>query len=160
MTVAGGGPLFDIGVHCLDTLRAVLDDEVASVKAHLDPVPTAAVTETTAHLSLRFSRGTPASIFCTYASPVRIRMLEVICREAIITLPDFTAPSGTLVVTALRGKEGLPGERVVEHFDVPNPYTHEVTLFSDAILHGTAHPLDGRNGLANMRVLEEALRQC
>jgi hypothetical protein len=35
-----------------------------------------------------------------------------------------------------------------------------VTLFSDAILNGTGHPLDGANGLQNMRVLEDALRQC
>lgn len=158
--VAGGGPLYDIGIHCLDTLRYVLDDEVASVKAHLDPRPTHATTETSALLSLQFSRGTPASSFCTYASPVRIRMLEVMCRDAIVSLPDFTAPAETLTVTVLKGSGGLPGDVMTERVDIPNLYSREVTLFSDAILNGTGHPLDGANGLQNMQVLEDALRQC
>src|SRR3954468_11047654 len=32
-SVAGGGPVADIGVHCIDTLRFVLQDEVARVTA-------------------------------------------------------------------------------------------------------------------------------
>ncbi len=158
MRVAGGGPLFDIGVHCLDTLRYVLDDEVDSVLAHLEPRPTAAVTETTAHLSLRFSRGTPASIFCSYASPVRRRLLEVVCSDAIIALPDFSASGETLTLTLHRGRNGQPAETLTERIAVPDLYRLEVGLFSDAIVHGTAVPLPGRNGVQNMRVLEAAMQ--
>ena len=32
-SVAGGGPIADIGVHCIDTLRFVLQDEVTRVTA-------------------------------------------------------------------------------------------------------------------------------
>jgi hypothetical protein len=31
--IAGAGPIFDIGVHCIDTLRFVLNDEVTRVSA-------------------------------------------------------------------------------------------------------------------------------
>ncbi|HEX9006120.1 MAG TPA: Gfo/Idh/MocA family oxidoreductase [Bacteroidota bacterium] len=155
--LAGGGPLFDIGVHCLDTLRYVLDDEVASVLAHLEPPPTAALTETTAHLSLRFSRGTPASIFCSYASPIRRRSLEVICRDAILTLPDFSASGETLTLTVCKGQDGRPDETLTEQITVPDLYRLEVSLFSEAILDRSAVPLPGANGLRNMRVLEAAM---
>ncbi len=73
-SVAGGGPVFDIGVHCLDTLRFILGDEVASVKSELDPWPTEQRTESTAHMLLRFhggAIGTHFLLLCrTYATDV------------------------------------------------------------------------------------------
>ena len=38
--LAGGGPVYDIGVHGLDTLRFILNDEVVSTKSDLHPRPT------------------------------------------------------------------------------------------------------------------------
>ncbi|MGA9119473.1 MAG: Gfo/Idh/MocA family oxidoreductase [Bacteroidota bacterium] len=157
--VAGGGPLYDIGVHCLDTLRFVLQDEVTSVKAHLDPTPNPRTTESTAALTLRFARGTPASIYCSFASPVRRRLLEVVCRDAILSVPEFTANQEKLTLSIVEGRGDQPPRVLVEEFETPNLYTLETELFSLSLLQGNEVKLSGENGLRNMRVIEEALRQ-
>jgi xylose dehydrogenase (NAD/NADP) len=157
--VAGGGPLYDIGVHCLDTLRSVLADEVASVKAQLHPTPNERTTESTAVLSLRFSAGTPASIYCSFDYPLRSRMLEIVCRDAILTVPEFTGYQDSLSLRIAERRGGQEPRETAQEFDTPNLYTREVELFSMAILEGGDLELSGENGLSNMRVLEEALRQ-
>jgi len=155
--VAGGGPLYDIGVHCLDTLRYVLDDEITSVRAHLSPVPTSVRTESTANLSLRFSRGTLGSVFCSYEYSGRRRILEIVCLDAVITVPDFTASGEPFVVNVVQGNGDSPDERTSQTFPAANLYTAEVDLFSRSILSDKPVELSGENGLQDMRVLEAAM---
>jgi predicted dehydrogenase len=52
MRFAGGGPLFDIGVHCLDTIKSILDADTISVSSLLEPKPTKSRTELTAEVAL------------------------------------------------------------------------------------------------------------
>ncbi len=60
---AGAGPLFDIGVHCLDTIRFVLnDDHAVSVNSLTNPEGTPHSVETTSVLTVQFSKGTLATI--------------------------------------------------------------------------------------------------
>ena len=158
MRTAGGGPLFDIGVHCLDTLRYLVGDEIASIRAHLEPLPTAETTESTANLSLRFSRGTLGSVYCSYESSVRRRYLEVVCRDAVISVPEFTANNEKLAVNIVKGNGDLPSDRATEKFGGVNLYAREIDLFAEAILNDGEYELTGENGLRNMRILEETLR--
>jgi 1,5-anhydro-D-fructose reductase (1,5-anhydro-D-mannitol-forming) len=154
--VAGGGPLYDVGVHCLDTLRYVLDDEVESFSSQVHPCPTASRTEETGAILMRFSRGAIGSIFCSYVMPVRSRILEVVCSEGVVSAPEFTVPNETLTLTVTRGKNDRLVSLVPERIEVPNLYTEEVTHFSDCILNDTQPVLSGKSGLENLRIVEEA----
>ncbi len=155
--VAGGGPVFDIGVHCLDTLRYVLDDEVVSLKSELEPRPTGGVTESTAQLLLRFSRGIIGSVFCSYRSPIRRSSIEVVGTEGMVAATDFTLGSADLELTITMRGDGTSAVERVERFAVPNLYVQEVSSFSRCILEKKEPDLSGGNGLANQRVLNEAL---
>ncbi len=155
---AGGGPLFDIAVHCLDTIRFLLGDEVVSVRAHLEPPPTSDRTESTAHLSLRFSRGVLATIVTSYEAPFRRSLLEVTGTDGRVSAEDFTRSGITTALEITPGVNGEQGNRQREPVEVHNLYEDEVTRFSSAILDGTPVPVPGEEGLANQRVLEEALR--
>jgi len=157
--VAGGGPVFDIGVHCLDTLRSVLGDEVVSVRSILDPVPDALTTESTAQISLKFSRGTPASIYCSFASGVRRSFLEVIGTHGMVSLLDFTVGSRQAEVVWVRGTAEQGPVTNVERVAVPNLYELEVAMFLEAVRTGTPPLLSGENGLANQLVIDEAMLQ-
>jgi 1,5-anhydro-D-fructose reductase (1,5-anhydro-D-mannitol-forming) len=155
--IAGGGPVFDIGVHCLDTLRYVLDDEIVSLKSEAEPRPTKSLTEASAYLLLRFSRGTLGSIFCSYLSPIRRSFIEVVGTEGMVAATDFTLGDADLQLTVTtQGNGPLPNQHV-ETFIIPNLYIQEVSQFSRCILEGGEPDLSGGNGLANQRVLDQAM---
>jgi predicted dehydrogenase len=156
--MAGGGPVFDVGVHCLDTLRFVLDDEVVSVRAELEPKPTDDQTEEVAEIALRFSRGTIAAIHCSYRAPIRRKQFEVVGEDAILSAADFTIGETTLPMTVSLGSHDEPAKARVEHVEVPNLYVEEITHFSDCILTNREPILSGQNGLANQRILDQVLQ--
>lgn len=157
--VAGGGPVFDIGVHCLDTLRFVLDDQVASVKSHLHPAPTGSVTESTGSLSLRFGKGTPGSIYCSFEGPTRRTFIEIIGTEGLISASDFTLGDRTIPLTVGKRKDGNSLETRTEEIAVPNLYVEEITNFSNAIL-GNGEPfIPAEVGFENQRVLDAAMNE-
>lgn len=155
--VAGGGPVFDVGVHCLDTLRYVLDDEVATVNAVLDPVPTQEVTEKSAHLTMKFSRGTIGSVFCSYDAPVRRKDIEIMGTEGRLLAEEFTVGSITATLRIDGGKDSHPVAPRVETFAVPNLYVQEITNLVEAVRTGAPLVSPGANGLANQRVLNRAM---
>lgn len=155
--IAGGGPVFDVGVHCLDTLRFVLDDEVETVRAVLDPIPTASKTEESAHLGLRFSRGTLGSIFCSYAAPVRRKEIDILGMDGRMTSDDFTVGGITTRLRIDMSRDDRPAEASVETIEVPNLYVEEIAHFVKAIRTGSPLLTPGENGLANQRVLDGAI---
>jgi predicted dehydrogenase len=156
--VAGGGPVFDVGVHCIDTLRYVLASEPSAVSAALWPVPTASATEESAFVSLQFPDGVLASVFCSYTAPFRRVMLEIIGTEGVITVPDFTVGDQPGRLTLTRGKGDRPAGVTVEELAVPNLYIEESTMFTVWILGGGQEPeLSASNGLLNQRIIDRAL---
>jgi predicted dehydrogenase len=156
--IAGGGPIFDIGVHCLDTTRFLLDDEVISVKSQLDPAPSAVTTESTAQLALKFSGGTTAGIFCSYVAPIRRTYIEVIGEKGILSAENFSWSGNTLLLKVMLGENDKIIESREETIVVPNLYEKEVTLFSKCILNNTTSPIPGEEGLKNQRVLDAAMK--
>jgi len=155
--VAGGGPVVDVGVHCLDTLRFVLDDEVQTVRAVLDPAPTARRTEESAQLALQFTRGTIGSIFCSYAAPVRRKEIDILGMDGRMTADDFTVGGITTNLRIDMSRDSSPAEPKEEIFEIPNLYVEEIGHFVDAIRTGAPLQTPGENGLANQRVLDQAL---
>jgi predicted dehydrogenase len=156
--IAGGGPIFDIGVHCLDTTRFLLDDEVISVKSQLDPAPSPVTTESTAQLALKFSRGTTAGIFCSYAAPIRRTYIEIIGEKGILSAENFSWSGNRLTLKVVIGENDKVIETREENIVVPNLYEKEITLFSNCILNKTASPIPGEEGLKNQLVLDEAMK--
>jgi 1,5-anhydro-D-fructose reductase (1,5-anhydro-D-mannitol-forming) len=157
--IAGGGAAFDIGVHCLDTIRYLLDEDVISVKSQLAPIPTEHRTEQTSLLALKFSQGTPASIYCSFVSSYRRSIIEVLGQEGTLSAESFTASNMTIPLKIVLGKNGMAAETREEIIVVPNLYEKEVTLFSESILNNTAVPIPGEEGLKNQRVLDKAMEE-
>jgi predicted dehydrogenase len=155
--VAGGGPVYDVGVHCFDTLRYVLGGEPSAVTGTLWPAPTAASTEESAFVAMQFPEGVMASVFCSYTAPFRRVILEIIGTEGIITVPDFTSGDQLGRLTLTRGKGDRPAGATAEEILVPNLYVEESTMFTDWILGGQEPEINGSNGLLNQRILDNAI---
>src|SRR5271165_5001295 len=82
--LATGGPLADIGVHCIDTLRFVLGDEVRAVstRAHYD---SHSVLEASAATVLEFASGTLATVSVSARSPYQT-FLEVAGETGVLSV--------------------------------------------------------------------------
>jgi 1,5-anhydro-D-fructose reductase (1,5-anhydro-D-mannitol-forming) len=156
---AGGGPTFDIGVHCLDSLRFVLDDEVISTHARLMPPPTELRTESSSIVSLKFAKGTIGSIYTSFETPVRGTYIEFMGRKAMISAREFTIVDSTPTLTIVYGAEGKAVRTVQEHFTIPNLYEMEVSHMSECILNKCEPVIGGENALKNQIVLDAAMRQ-
>lgn len=156
--VAGGGPTFDVGVHCLDTIRFILDAEVQSVQGILMPPPSDMSTELVSQLLLRFSREVMATIFTSYKSPLRESRIEILGTEARVSAIDFTIGGRKADLRIERRSPSGTPATIIEQIDVPNLYVEEINHFSDSVLNGTPPLLSGENGLLNQRTLDTALR--
>jgi 1,5-anhydro-D-fructose reductase (1,5-anhydro-D-mannitol-forming) len=157
--IAGGGPTFDVGVHCLDTLRFILEDEVVSVQKELKPKPTVDKTESSSQLLLRFSKGIPATIFTSYETPLRQSYLEILGTEARISAIDFTINAATAALKIEPRSEKRPPEFIAEQITVPDLYVDEVNQFSDCIINDKEPLLSGFNAMQNQRVLDVVMHE-
>jgi predicted dehydrogenase len=105
---AGGGPLFDIGIHCLDSMRFVLnDDQVIKVNNLMNPQHTETGVEKTSLLSFQFSKGAIGSVYSSYESSYRQSFIEFYGTKGSISAFYFT-PSNTPVTLEIKiGKDGF-----------------------------------------------------
>src|ERR1700740_935666 len=72
--VAGGGPIFDLGVHCIDALRYILRDEITEVSTISHSDEESGQVEAAATLTLRFASGLIASVPVSYRTEYRTPM--------------------------------------------------------------------------------------
>jgi predicted dehydrogenase len=155
--LAGGGPVFDIGVHCLDTLSFILADQVKTVHSDLTPSPTSTATERTAILGLQYAKGTLATITCSFEAPARHINIELIGTDGLAQATDFTLSGTRVRLEVIRRTETIETPRETTDFDVPNLYADEVTAFSNCILTDSESPVPGIDGWHNQKVLDLAL---
>lgn len=156
--VAGGGPTFDVGVHCLDTMRYILGAEVQSVDGILVPRPSDLTTELISQLLLRFADDVIGTVFTSYNSPLRESRIEILGTEARVTAIDFTVGGRVSELKIEKRNPASNPDLITEQIDVPNLYVEEVNHFSDSILNGSPALMTAENGLLNQRTLDAALR--
>jgi predicted dehydrogenase len=151
--LAGGGPIADVGVHCVDALRYVLQDEVVRVSARGMWDAASGGVEAAAVLTLEFARGTLGAVLVSMRSDYR-------------TPIEFIGETGVL-----RADDGLNVERpinlqfrrdgkVVENEVVSNTfaYARQVDMFSAAVRGEAKFPAPGEEGWQNQEILDAAFR--
>lgn len=157
---AGAGPLFDIGIHCLDSMRFVLnDDHIVNVNNMMNPQHTETEVEKTSLLSFQFSKGTIGTVYSSYESSYRQSFIEFFGTKGSISAFYFTPSNTQATVEIKMGKEGLIDSIQREEISVPNLYELEISHFSDCILNDTSPIVDAKTSLHNQHILELALNQ-
>jgi predicted dehydrogenase len=151
--VAGSGPIGDVGVHCVDALRYILQDEVVRVTARGLWDERSGAVEAAAILCLEFFRGTLGTV-------------QVSTRADYRTPMEFVGEGGVL-----RADDGLNVERpinlhlrrdskIVETEVVSNKYAYarQVDMFAAAVRGEGVFPVPGEQGWQNQEILDAALR--
>ena len=151
--VAGGGPIFDIGVHCIDALRFVLRDEVVRVSATAARDERSGTVEAAASLTLEFSRGTLASVPVSFRAPYRTPM-EIVGEQASLRAADALNVEYPIEIQLVRERAIVESKTVSNHL----AYALQVDAFADAIGGKSQFPVPGEEGWQNQRILDAAIR--
>jgi predicted dehydrogenase len=152
-SVAGAGPIFDIGVHCIDSLRFILQDEVVRVSASAATDQRSGDVESAAALTLEFSRGTLASVLVSYRAEYRTP-IEFVGETGVLRADDAFTVEHSIELQLWRN--GAVAESQTVSNDLA--YALQVDAFADAIEGKTKFPIPGEEGWQNQEILDAALR--
>ena len=109
---AGGGALADVGVHCIDALRFILQDEVVAVDARgLFDVASGDV-EAASGLLLQFARSTLGSVFASYRSPYWTA-IEIVGETGTLRAASAFSVEEPVRTELWRGRELVDTERTI-----------------------------------------------
>ena len=152
-TLAGGGPIADVGVHCVDALRFILQDEVQTVSASANSDKDSKDVEAAAALALKFQSGTLAAVLVSMRADYRTPM-EIVGEEAVLRADPALSVEEPIKIELRRGG------KVEKTEDVSNKlaYARQVDAFADAVEGKAPFPVPGEEGWKNQLVLDAAYR--
>ena len=151
--LAGGGPIADVGVHCIDALRYILQDEVVEVTARGFSDQHSGDVEAAAVLALRFARGTLGSVMVStrveYRTPI-----EIVGDQGALRGMDALNVERPIHLQLLKGG------KVVETEEVFNggAYARQVDEFAAALEDRVPFAVPGEQGWQNQVILDAAYR--
>lgn len=150
--LATGGPLADVGVHCFDTLRYVLGDEVQSViaQAHYDSYW---VVEASGTALFEFASGTLATLSVSARAPYQT-LLEVIGDHGILSAVNALNVDHPVTLELRRGFDVAERRQVLND----HAYTAQVEAFAAVVEAGKPFEIPGEEGLQNQLILDAIFR--
>ena len=150
--LATGGPLADVGVHCFDTLRYILNDEVQSVMAQAT-YDSHWIVEASGNTLFQFASGTLATMSVSARAPYQTP-LEVIGEDGMLSATNALNVEHPITLELRRGFD------VIERSEVFNDraYTAQAEAFADAVESGRPFEIPGEEGLHNQLILDAIFR--
>ncbi len=152
-SIAGGGPIADVGVHCIDALRYILQDEPRRVTAVGHPDEQSGDVEAAAVLTLEFGRGTLATVLVSVRAHYRTPL------EIVGDAGALRADEALNVERPVRLELWRNGQRIAEE-TVSNQlaYAKQVDSFAAAVEGREVFPVPGQEGWQNQLILDAAYR--
>jgi predicted dehydrogenase len=152
-SVAGAGPIFDIGVHCIDTLRFILQDEVVRVNASANRDERSGTVESAAALTLDFSRGTLGTVLVSYRAEYRTP-IELVGDAGVLRAEDGLTVDHPIEIQVRKND----GKLLRQSANNKLAYALQVDAFADAVENRSKFPVPGEEGWQNQEILDAALR--
>ncbi len=166
-SMAGGGPIADVGVHCIDALRYLLQDEPRLVSALGRPderclgerrlgergLEQSSDVEAAAILTLAFQRGTLATVLVSTRARYRTP-LEIVADAGVLRANDALSVERPINLELWR-----EGQRAAEE-TVSNQlaYARQADSFAAAIESREVFPVPGQQGWQDQLILDAAYR--
>lgn len=156
LSAGEGGPLYDIGIYCLNAARSLYrlePEEVFGWHVHGDDKRFLEVPQTTSAL-LRFPEDRLATFSCSFGA-ARIGWYEIAGTEGSLRLDPAYGIAEELDHHLTRR-----GRTKTRRFAARDQFAPELLYFSDCILTGREPEPSGEEGLADVRVLEAIERSA
>lgn len=151
--LAGSGPIGDVGVHCIDTLRYILQDEVVRVGARGMWDADSKDVEAAAALTLEFSRGTLGAVLVSTRADYRTP-IEFIGEGGVLRADDGLTVDRPITLHLRRNGTVVESETISNQY----AYARQVDMFAAAVKGEAAFPVPGEQGWQNQEILDAALR--
>ena len=151
--IAAGGPIADVGVHCIDALRYILQDEPQGVSAHAQRDEGSGRVEAAAILTLAFRRGTLATVLVSTRAQYRTP-LEFVGDKGTLRADDGLRVDPPVSLELWREGKLLGTEAASNRL----AYALQVDAFADAVEGSRPFPLPGEEGWQNQIILDAAYR--
>lgn len=151
--VAGGGPVADVGVHCIDLLRWVLGAEVAKVAATGARDRDSGTVEAAASVALGFENGCVGAVEVSFRSEYHTS-LEIAGEEGRLRADNALLLTAPVAIELARG--GAVTER--EERSNASAFRDMLEAFADAVEGKAAFPVPGEEGVKNQAVIDAAYR--
>ena len=152
-SIAGGGPIADVGVHCIDALRYILQDEVQRVTAVGRSDERSGDVEAAAVLTLTFQRGTLATVLVSMRAPYRTPV-EFVGADGALRADDGLTVDRPITLELWRDRQVVGTETISNHL----AYARQVDSFADAVERLQRFPVPGEEGWQNQIILDAAYR--
>ena len=150
--LATGGPLADVGVHCFDTLRYILADEITSVMAQAQ-YDSHWVVEASGTALFHFAGGALGAMAVSARAPYQT-LLEVIGEDGILSAVNALNDEHPITLELRRGFDMVESREVLN----ADAYTAQVEAFATAVESGTPFEIPGQEGLQNQLILDAIFR--
>jgi predicted dehydrogenase len=151
--IAGGGPIVDVGVHCIDSMRHILADEIVRVHASAASDKNSGDVESAAVLSLEFARGTLGVALISMCAEYRTP-LEVTGGAGTLRAMDAFSVDRPVEIELWRAGNLIEKETKSN----ADAYARQVDAFSAAVEGKAAFPIPGEEGWQNQQVLDAVYR--
>jgi predicted dehydrogenase len=152
-SIAGGGPIADVGVHCLDALRYILQDEPWRVSAAGRSDEGSGDVEAAAVLTLEFRRGALATVLVSTRAHYRTP-LEIVGDAGVLRADDALNVERPVKLELWRDGHLATEETVSNQL----AYARQVDAFAAAVEGREEFPVPGREGWQNQIILDAAYR--
>jgi glucose-fructose oxidoreductase len=150
----GGGPLYDIGIYCINAARHTLSEDPLEVwaTAAKSRDPRFREVDETVVGAMRFKDERLASFTCSFGAADRSTYAVTGTRGSITLDPAYEYAEGLAYSLKV-------GERKrTKKFAKSDQFAPELLYFSDCILNNREPEPSGLEGLADVRVIEAMLR--
>jgi predicted dehydrogenase len=164
--MACGGPIGDVGIHAIDALRFLLQQEVLAISTIARGDQTGSSPENpprssnsereleqSAALTLEFSRGVMANVQVSFRAQYRT-LIEVVGESGVLTAESgLTVDRPVTIVHHSAGK--IISQQVVSNADA---YSRMLDAFSATVDGTGSFASTGDDGVQNQRILDAAFR--
>jgi predicted dehydrogenase len=152
-SLACGGPIGDVGVHCIDALRYVLGEEVESISTLATKSQPQDQVEATAAMQMQMTGGILANVTVSARTPYRT-LIEITGSEGVLIAENGLTVDRPIEIVLRRGGD------VVETATVNNAdsYTRMLNAFAEAMHGGKPFAATGADAIRNMAALDAAFR--
>jgi len=152
----GGGPIYDLGVYCINAARYLFKaepEEVVAWNIGRDGQRFKDVPATTTAV-LRFPGDRIASLTCSFGAADR-SAFEVVGSKGVVKMDPAYEMPGTLKAELI-----VSGRTRLRTFKKRDQFAPEIAYFSDCILKNREPEPSGREGLADVRIIEAILQSA